>query len=490
MVALLVAGDRRGLEAAYATYADRIHDYAHGMLHRTDPDAAADVTQDTFLIAFAKAGDLRDPQRFRSWLYAIARNECLRVLRARGRTQALDAEIADRAGEEGDMSTALTDADLSALVRGAADGLAPKDREVFDLGLRHDLAAPEIAAALGVSDNAAHAMLSRVRAQLDRALGAFVVARSGRRSCPGLESVLDDWDGTFTPLWRKRIARHVDGCPTCRSLRSRELSPAALLSAMPLMAAPALRHTRLVSADLSLARARAAQAGEFTAPGGFPAPSDAAESRRRGGVLVVAAVLLLLGGVVSSYLAITVDQPVETLPMQGPTLSPAMPEVSYGVQPGITVSPPETAPTSLPPTPTPAPTTESTPSPTPTAVPAEPTPPSSPRPPPPVETTTETPPPAPGTLEINPRELTLAPGETGWVRLTAEGGPVSWSADPDVASEPHVDLSVLEGTLAEGDTSSVGITVAERVPDRVTQLNVVFEPGAQRVAIAVNRPAR
>lgn len=66
IVALLADGDPRGLEAAYAAYADRIHDYARGRLRSSSPDTAADVTHDTFLIAFAKAADLRDRERLRT----------------------------------------------------------------------------------------------------------------------------------------------------------------------------------------------------------------------------------------------------------------------------------------------------------------------------------------------------------------------------------------------------------------------------------------
>ena len=252
IVALLATGGReevrQGLAAAYAAYGDRIYDYAHWMLRGTDPAAAADVTHDTFLIAVAKVGGLRNPERFRSWLYAIARNECLRVLRVAGRSDPLEygdgtphpALVAVEEGEGHEMSAELSRGDLRELVRTAAAGLSPKDREVFELGMRHDLQAAEIAKALGVGDNAAHAMLSRVRSQFERALGALTVARHGRESCPDLDSLLSGWDGSFGPLWRKRIARHVESCATCTQVRSREVSASALLSVVPLLAAPAL----------------------------------------------------------------------------------------------------------------------------------------------------------------------------------------------------------------------------------------------------------
>ena len=79
LVAAMLAGDPRGLEGAYRRYADRLYAYCRGVLH--DADAAGDVVHDTFIIAAQRVGDLRDPARLRSWLYTVARHECLRALR-------------------------------------------------------------------------------------------------------------------------------------------------------------------------------------------------------------------------------------------------------------------------------------------------------------------------------------------------------------------------------------------------------------------------
>ena len=44
------------------------------------PADASDAVQDTFVVAAAKLGRLRDPGRLRPWLFAVARNECRRQL--------------------------------------------------------------------------------------------------------------------------------------------------------------------------------------------------------------------------------------------------------------------------------------------------------------------------------------------------------------------------------------------------------------------------
>jgi len=101
VVAAIVAGDPAGLAEAYDRYAMPLYSYCRSMLR--EPADAADAVQDTFLVATAKLRDLRDPAKLRSWLYAVARNECLRRLRAGTSLAALEeaAEIPAPAAEIG-----------------------------------------------------------------------------------------------------------------------------------------------------------------------------------------------------------------------------------------------------------------------------------------------------------------------------------------------------------------------------------------------------
>ena len=117
-------------------------------------------------------------------------------------------------------------ADLRALIRDALGGVGLAERDVLELQLRQGLNGGEVASVLGISRNHAHALLSRARDQLATALGALVVARSGRQECPDLDAILQEWDGVLTVLVRKRVNRHVERCPVCSGRRSREVSPA------------------------------------------------------------------------------------------------------------------------------------------------------------------------------------------------------------------------------------------------------------------------
>ena len=77
MVGAVVAGDADGIAEAYDRYAASL--YAHGHWLLPGPEAA-EVLQDTFLIAVSRLDGLRYPDRLDAWLHAVARNECLRRL--------------------------------------------------------------------------------------------------------------------------------------------------------------------------------------------------------------------------------------------------------------------------------------------------------------------------------------------------------------------------------------------------------------------------
>jgi RNA polymerase sigma factor (sigma-70 family) len=288
VVAAIVAGNPEGLAEAYDRYASPLYTYCRSLL-RESADAA-DAVQDTFVIAASRLAGLRDRNRLRPWLYAVARNECLRRLRARAAQVAtpLD-EMPDVTDTSADVTGEAERDELRTLLRSAVRGLNSGEQDLIELQLRQGLDVAEIAAMLGVSRNHAHALLSRARDQLEISLGALLVARTGRKDCAALNTMLADWDGQLNVLMRKRINRHVEHCPACTERKKRELTPALLLglaplAALPVAMPPGLREQvlRLASSDTPDAAAHRASVAQRTAPfghHGFPKPLDPPKSR-------------------------------------------------------------------------------------------------------------------------------------------------------------------------------------------------------------------
>ncbi len=288
VVAAIVAGDPEGLAEAYDRYASPLYTYCRSLLR--EPADAADAVQDTFVIAASRLAGLRDPNRLRPWLYAVARNECHRRLRARANQVTTPLEsMPDVTDISADVSGEAEREELRALLRAAVRGLNTGEQDLIELQLRQGLDAAEIAAVLGVSRNHAHALLSRARDQLEISLGALLVARSGRQDCTALDAMLTDWDGQLTVLMRKRVNRHIENCPTCAERKKRELTPALLAGLAPLAALftaampPGLREhvLRLASSDTPDAAAHRASVAQRTEPfghHGFPKPLDPPKS--------------------------------------------------------------------------------------------------------------------------------------------------------------------------------------------------------------------
>ena len=256
------AGDRGAFACIYDRYAHRLHDFCVGMLG--DREAAADCVQDAFCTAVTCLSDLREPDKLRPWLYAIVRSEALRRIRHNSRERTTD-EVPEHASADASPDTLAARMELADLIEAAAGGLSDRDRSVLELAFRQGLDGPELAVALGVSQTNANTLVYRLRETIERSLGALLVSRRVRANpelCPQLAVILADWDGQFTVLVRKRVARHIESCARCDRDRRRLVSPAALLGAAPvLIPAPAwlrrrtLDGIRLTCAETDLANA-------------------------------------------------------------------------------------------------------------------------------------------------------------------------------------------------------------------------------------------
>jgi len=190
-----------------------------------------DVVQETMLQAIRGLPGLRDPDRFRSWLVAIAYRQIQLHLRTRSRARLRrapePAELADPAGDFAERTTAelVVAAQRRELVE-AARWLDGPDRRLLGLWWQEtagELTRGELAAVLRVKPKHAGVRVVRMKAQLDAARGVVRALRA-RPRCPALAAQLSRWDGVADPLWRKRLVRHVRECAQC-SRRGQGLVP-------------------------------------------------------------------------------------------------------------------------------------------------------------------------------------------------------------------------------------------------------------------------
>jgi DNA-directed RNA polymerase specialized sigma24 family protein len=115
VVAAIVAGDPEGIAEAYDRYAAPLYAYCSFML--PGPGDAAAAVRDTFLVATVRLEGLRDPGKLRSWLLAVARNECLRRRSAAGVRSPLPKVPRSASGDDAPPAVELPAVELPAGLR-------------------------------------------------------------------------------------------------------------------------------------------------------------------------------------------------------------------------------------------------------------------------------------------------------------------------------------------------------------------------------------
>lgn len=162
-IARFLAGDTSAFNELYDRYADYVFNIAYGVLGNTD--AAADVTQEVFLLVYRALNRFRRGSRFATWLYRIALNRALDAARAAKRRKWLPWEtVMDRrSAPETDPATQDDQRDLTSVINRVLENMPEEPRKVLTLRYFSDLTVEEIAEVLGCSVPAAKVRLHRAR---------------------------------------------------------------------------------------------------------------------------------------------------------------------------------------------------------------------------------------------------------------------------------------------------------------------------------------
>ena len=171
VVAQVLAGQTALFEVLMRRHNERVYRAARAIVR--DEREAEDVMQQAYVNAYAHLRQFNGLAQFSTWLTRIAVNEALGRVRRDGRYTPFEDELAVM---ERDMPAAdnperqAFSGELRALLEWAVDRLPDGAREVFVLREVEGLSTAEVAAALGVSEDAVKTRLSRARAALRRSL--------------------------------------------------------------------------------------------------------------------------------------------------------------------------------------------------------------------------------------------------------------------------------------------------------------------------------
>ena len=162
-------GERSALEAIVRRYQRPLYNAAFRVLGNADD--ASETTQTVFLRVWERIHEYDPQYRFFSWIYRIAVNESLSMLRRKGHEEPLDDEV-DVAGPDGDdPERRAGDAELSARIRSVVMSMATNDRTVLMLRHFSDLSYQEIGQVLDLDEKTVKSRLFEARHRLRGLLG-------------------------------------------------------------------------------------------------------------------------------------------------------------------------------------------------------------------------------------------------------------------------------------------------------------------------------
>jgi RNA polymerase sigma factor (sigma-70 family) len=252
MVVAACHGDRDALDATVAWYLPLVYNIV-GRAMNGHPDVD-DVVQETMLRAVRGIGELRDPAAFRSWLVAIAIRQVRDSYRDRlARPPAVEFPAVESAAPVADFADLTIERlGLSGQRMQMAEAtrwLEDYDRPVLALWWQEatgELTRADLAAGLSLTTPHAAVRVARMK---ERLVTSRTIVYALRRfpPCGNLAAITAEWDGEPSPLWRKRLARHVRGCTWCLDGTDNLIPAERLLSGLPLVAVPAALAGRAFS---------------------------------------------------------------------------------------------------------------------------------------------------------------------------------------------------------------------------------------------------
>ena len=157
-------GDWSAFTELVVKYQRPIYNAAFWMLRK--PEDAKDITQTVFL-KVAERLDEYDPKfKFFSWIYRIAVNESLNMLRRNGREEAIDDEVELPSRGNDDPEQHANDAEVSRRIEAALMRMSTNDRMVLSLRHFSECSYQEIAEILNLDEKTVKSRLFEARQRL------------------------------------------------------------------------------------------------------------------------------------------------------------------------------------------------------------------------------------------------------------------------------------------------------------------------------------
>lgn len=165
LVTRLCEGEKEALRTLMVRHAAAIEGFCRCYVDR---DAAQDATQETFVRVLQRCHTMRGGKAFKPWLYAIARNVCVSMLRRQRVRATLPLEAVAEAAEP--PHEAVADRQQHEAALRAVNSLPEHYRDVVIMHFLLDFTCEEVGAALGLSAGAVRVRLHRAMTRVRKSL--------------------------------------------------------------------------------------------------------------------------------------------------------------------------------------------------------------------------------------------------------------------------------------------------------------------------------
>lgn len=167
------SGDESSKEKIYEEMANRVYYFALKIVRNKDD--AADIMQDSFIIAFRKLDSLKEPGAFTTWLYRITANQCKNFFAKQKDTYSLDNDdenfdvdsIKDK-DETFLPGSAIEQEETHRLVQEIIDELPDYQRSCIMMYYYSEMSVKEIAETLECSEGTVKSRLNYGRQQIKK----------------------------------------------------------------------------------------------------------------------------------------------------------------------------------------------------------------------------------------------------------------------------------------------------------------------------------
>jgi RNA polymerase sigma-70 factor, ECF subfamily len=184
----LMLGVRADDADAFAELVDRYQHRIVGVMHHLlgSAEEAEDLAQEVFFRIYRSRKKYHPSAKFSTWLFTIANNLALNVLRSRQRKPTVPLEVQEsgplgaRPEEQLAVDAQFTPArglrqkELTTVIRRALEQLNERQRVAVVLNKFEEMNYAEIAAVMGLSTKAVKSLLSRARGKLREVLQPYV----------------------------------------------------------------------------------------------------------------------------------------------------------------------------------------------------------------------------------------------------------------------------------------------------------------------------